>query len=73
MEPSLFATLVASPWFACGLLFALLLAALYAGRFFGLKRAAHAEDSPGTGAINGTGFIRVDGFENAVIAFRRGE
>jgi hypothetical protein len=56
MEPSLFAKLVASPWLACGLLFALLLAAIYVGRFIGLKRANRAEESPGTGAINGAVF-----------------
>lgn len=56
MEPSLFAKLVASPWLACGLLFALLLAAIYAGRWFGLKRANRDAESPGTGAINGAVF-----------------
>jgi hypothetical protein len=56
MEKSLFASLVAEPTLACCLLFGVLLAAIYAGRLVGLKRAAHAEDSPGTGAINGAVF-----------------
>ncbi len=56
MDNSLFASLVAEPYLACGLLFGLLLLSIYAGRYIGLKRAAHAEDSPGTGAINGAVF-----------------
>lgn len=56
MEPSLFAALVASPWLACGLLFAVLLATIYAGRWFGLKRANPNVESPGTGAITGAVF-----------------
>jgi hypothetical protein len=56
MQPSLFAKLVAAPWLACGLLFVLLLATIYAGRHFGLKRANRADESPGTGAINGSVF-----------------
>lgn len=56
MEPSLFAKLVANPTLACCLLFALLLAAIYAGRAIGLKRANRADELPGTGAINGAVF-----------------
>lgn len=56
MEKSLFSTLLAEPWLACGLLFGLLVIAIYAGRLAGLRRAAHAEDLPGTNAINGAVF-----------------
>ena len=56
MESSLFANLVGRPYLACLLLFGLLLATIYAGRLAGLKRAVHADDSLGTGAINGAVF-----------------
>ena len=56
MESSTFANLVAQPFLACALLFGLLLMTIYAGRLAGLKRAVHADNSSGTGAINGAVF-----------------
>ncbi len=56
MDKSLFASLIAQPYLASGLLFGLLLLTIYAGRFAGLKRAGLPHESPGTGAITGAVF-----------------
>jgi hypothetical protein len=51
-EPSVLAGLIANPFLACLLLFAIVVGAMELGRFFSRNNT----DSPGTGAINGAIF-----------------